>query len=170
MGEGLSAAIKWLSDHLSPRYLIVLAIITGFLLFSPPSVLGHFGLIPLAVTNRGIIAILFFFSGLLIVGYPVESGYRRWEARRKIRKCLGGLTRGEYRLLKRCWQNEGRATNVIADEGVAKSLEKKGILWQSSERAAQGFSITDDAYRILKEPKFDQMFDLDEIDLFGPDR
>jgi hypothetical protein len=129
--------------------------------------LVYFDLIPIAEKYRGIIALFFLFSALLMVGYPVESGYRRWAEKRRIRKYLSNLTRSEYRLLKRCWQSQGAAVSVIAGEGVAKSLEKKGILWQSAEKISQGYSITDDAYRILEEPEFAQTFVLDEVDLFG---
>jgi hypothetical protein len=133
----------------------VTTIVTGLLLFVPVRFFGYFGLI-------------FSSSFLLLVGYPIESGYRRWSARRKIRKYLQSLPRGEYRVLKRAWENDGNAINVIATEGAAKSLERKGILWQSAERVSQGYSITDEAYNTLKEPEFSQMFILDEVDLFGP--
>jgi hypothetical protein len=168
LGEALSTIIKWFSDHLSPRYLIVTTVVTGLLLFVPVRFLGYFGLIPIAEKYRGIITLLFSSSFLLLVGYPIESCYRRWSSRRKIRKYLQSLPRGEYRVLKRAWQNEGNAINVIATEGAAKSLERKGILWQSADRVSQGYSITDEAYNTLTEPEFSQMFILDEVDLFGP--
>ena len=166
MGEVISAIIKWFSDHLSPRYLIATALITGLLLFLPTHVLGYFGLTLIADKYRGIIALLFFGSALLTVGYPIEIGYRQWSSRRKLRKYLRDLSRGEYRVLRRAWKNEGSAINVIATEGAAKSLEKKGILWQSAEWASKGYSITDEAYSILREPEFSETFVLDEADLF----
>lgn len=144
------------------------ALITGLLLFLPAHLLDYFGLIPIAGKYRGIITLLFSFSFLLMVGYPIESGYRRWSVKRKIRGHLRSLPRGEYQVLRRAWKNEGSAINVISSEGAAKSLERKGILWQSAERVSQGYSITDEAYNILKEAEFSQTFVLDEVDLFGP--
>ena len=168
MGDAISAIIKWLSDHLSPRYLIVVTLVTGFLLFSPLSALSYFGLAPPAEKYRGTIALFFFGSALLTVGYPIEAGYRQWSLKRKIRKYLRSLPRGEYRVLRRAWESEGSAINVISSEGAARSLEKKGILWQSADRVSQGYSITDEAYGILRESEFSQTFVLDEVDLFGP--
>ncbi len=170
LGEPLSAIIKWFSDHLSPRYLVVTALITGLLLFLPTRFLGSFGLIPIAEKYRGIITLLFSFSFFLMIGYPIESGYRHWSAKRKLRKYLRSLPRGEYQVLRRAWKNEGSAISVISTEGAAKSLERKGILWQSAERVSQAYSITDEAYDILKESEFSQTFVLDEVDLFGPAR
>jgi hypothetical protein len=48
---------------------------------------------------------------------------------------------------------------VVHDLGTARSLEKKGILWQSAERLDRpDFNITDSAYRVLREPEFSEMF------------
>jgi Super-infection exclusion protein B len=164
--EGIiSAIVKWTSDHLSPRYLIVTAFITGFLLFSPPYVLAYFGLTTIAAKYRGVIAIVFFASALLTITYPIEVEYRDRMSKMAIRKYLRDIPGGERNLIRRCVLNDGAATAVAQDLGPARSLEKQGILWQSANMGGHlGFNITPLAYRVLKEPQFVRQFTPEKID------
>jgi hypothetical protein len=152
----LNTVFKWIADHLSLRYLIVAAIITGFMIFGPPTLLASLGLDAIVAKYRGIISLIFLSNMLLAITYPIESVYDGWAAKRKVRKCLLCLTNAEGNLLiRRCLLDERRATQVIGDIGPARSLEKKGILWESCERGmGHGFNITPLAYAVLKEAQF----------------
>jgi hypothetical protein len=161
LGDAISAVVKWLSEHLSFRYLGVIAFVTGLLIFLPLSLLAYFGLDSIAAKYRGIISLVFLFSSLLAVTEPLETKYREWAGKGKIRGYLNDLPGFERALLKRCLLNDGQATRVISDEGPARSLEKKDILWKSAEldgQRAVGYSITHPARQVLKEPKYVEMF------------
>jgi hypothetical protein len=100
-----------------------------------------------------------FVNHVLRLTLTIELGYLDWSARRRIRRHLSDLTGSERNLLRRCWLNNGAAIPVVHDLGTARSLEKKGILWQSAERLDRpDFNITDSAYRVLREPEFSEMF------------
>ena len=143
----------------------MIAIVTGLLLFLPTHVLAYFGAAEIATKYRGWFAIVFVFSILLIVAYPVEHYYTEWSETRRIRGYLRSLPNGELTVLRRCLLNDGRAIRVITDEGPARSLEKKGILWQSTATAGVTvtFNLTHSAYRILKEPEFLPWSDPDNV-------
>jgi Super-infection exclusion protein B len=150
-----NAIVKWVTEHLSPRYLIVASIITGFMLFGPTRLLVIFGLDALITKYRGWISLVFLASTLLVLTYPLEHLYVEQTTRRRVRKCLLDISGAEANLLRRCLLENGRATYVIAEAGPAKSLEKKGILWPSCERSnALGYNITPLAEAVLKEDQF----------------
>lgn len=139
----------------------MIVLVTGLLVFLPPFLLAYFGLEPIAAKYRGVISLVFLFSALLAITEPLETQYREWAGKRKIRGYLDDLPGHERNLLKRCLLNDGRATKVVADAGTAKSLEKKGILWQSVEWDASnegGYNITHTALRVLRKPKYVEMF------------
>jgi Super-infection exclusion protein B len=154
----ITAIVNWVAEHLSPRYLIVTALITGLLLFLSPRFLAYFGLVSIAEKYRGWIALAFFFTTFLAISYPIEVEYLSWTGKRRVRKYINELSGSESNLLRRCLLNDGASISVIHDLGTARSLEKKGILWQSAERLElPAFNITDPAYRILKSTTFVQM-------------
>jgi hypothetical protein len=88
----------------------------------------------------------------------MESKYHSRRHKGKIRNHMRNLPGYEAALVRRCLLNDGRATEVIADKGTARSLERKGILWESVDHTARGghtaYSITNSAYAVLKEPEF----------------
>jgi len=107
---------------------------------------------------RGWLSIAFLASVLLIVTSPIETRYRSWTTKKRQRGYLRDLPDQEAALFRRCALNAGRATYLIAEVGMARSLEKKGLLWQSDDRetghGARGYSLTHEAHFLLKEPEF----------------
>lgn len=152
-------------EHLSPRYLFVIVILAGLLLFLPAQVLAYFGTDEIAKKYRGWIAIAFAFCVLLPVARPIENGYRVWAGKRNLRSHIRDLPKAEFDVLQRAVLNRGRGIRVIAQLGEARSLEKKEIFWQSGARddVSVLFNITPTVHSILKESEFSPLSDPDNV-------
>ena len=137
-------------------------LLTGLLLFLPHPALCYFGVDSFATKYRGAIAIVFFFSFFLLVSLPIDGACRNWSEKRKIRKYLRDATVAESNFVRRCLLNNGSVIHAISDIGVARGLEKKDVVWESSDEGirgnARGYSLTHSANAILKEPEFGTKF------------
>lgn len=140
-------------------------ILTGLLLFLPHQVLAYFGTDEIAKRYRGWIGIACVLFLLLLLTLPVETSYKAWQEKRNLRRHLRNISKGEFEVLHRALLNDGRGINVIATLGAARSLEKKGILWQSAARDGDStlFNITDAANSVLKESEFRPLSDPENV-------
>lgn len=78
MPPWLTAVFNWLGK-VSPRYVAVISLLTGVLLLGSDKTLKYFDLDTLAHTRRGIIALIFGASVVLLASYPVSTA-GRWIA------------------------------------------------------------------------------------------
>jgi len=144
----------------------VTGILAGLLLFLPGQILRYFGTDEVAAKYRGWIAIVFALCSLLLIAQPIENSYRVWSEKRMMRRCVRSLSKAEFEVLRRAVLNEGRGIRVIAQLGEARSLEKKGIFWQSGapDDVSTLFNITDLAHNILRESEFSPLSDPDRVE------
>jgi hypothetical protein len=133
----ISKRVEWLK--LSPRYLLPVAMITGFLLFAPNNILDILGLVDLIKQYRPYIGGALLISlGLLlsnILAMLFDFTRQRSEKSKRLkqmRKRLHNLTEEEKALLRGYVERQSRTQYFDMENGVARGLEAERIIFQAS--------------------------------------
>jgi hypothetical protein len=124
---------------LSPRYLVPVALASGFLLFSPADYLTVMGLDTLVNSYRSWIGLVFLVSAALLITSLIQQAwslskvrYARFRTRRAAHKRLNHLTAEEKDILRGYIVNQTRTQVLDFASGVVKGLEHEGIIYQAS--------------------------------------
>lgn len=132
-----SKFLDWLK--LSPRYLFPLALVTGFVLFMPDSVLDIFGVTAFVASYRGYIGIVFLISFALILTEATLLGYRKYSERRNKSKAaqtletlLKNMTLDEKRILRQYTERNTKTAYFDMENGVVGGLEDHGIIYKAT--------------------------------------
>ncbi len=91
--EFLHTTTEWILKHLSPRYLYMVAILAGFMLFLPHSVLVSLGLGDLVKTYRPFVVIVLFCSVFLSVWDAADWVWKQGRRSRRVKQYLETLTK-----------------------------------------------------------------------------
>ncbi len=125
---------------LSPKYLVPVVIVSGFLLFARPDILEIFGLAALSAKYRPYIGGIFLLSTALVLSHWMISLYQwrakkwHWLKRIKIsKKRLHNLTDEEREVLRAYIGGNTRTQYLQLESGVAAGLEFEHIIFRSSD-------------------------------------
>lgn len=130
-----SKYLDWIK--LSPRYLLPIAIFTGFALFAPSQWLEAFGLVDWIERYRPFFGIAFLASTVLLLSSGIMVVYDWWEEWRKeaqqlkqLREGLRNLSEPEKEILRK-FVNNGITTEYFRmSDGVVGGLMTKKILYR----------------------------------------
>jgi len=159
---------KWLGTF-TPRYAVVIAAISGLLLFTPERKLKYFDLDGFAHVHRSVIALVFGAMIVLLVSYPLSSVWK-WLGIRvidyrvylTIRNSFYDMGSDQIALLMR-YAETGRNTILVPfhQTAVAEDLSQKGILHRPSQisnaRDGVGYSLTPEAAPFLRYKTFQKI-------------
>ncbi len=133
----ISKYLDWIK--LSPRYLLPIALFTGFLLFAPPELLARFGLIGWVEGYRQFFGLGFLLSATLLLSSGIMAIYdyakgRKEEARLKNQRQqkLHKLSEPEKEVLRNFVHNQTTTQYLSIADGVVGGLEAKHILYRTS--------------------------------------
>jgi hypothetical protein len=132
----------------SPRLMLILCLISGLLFFLPVSVLHTFALDEFAVHNRTWTSLVFWFSLLTTISYPVEAGakqlFAKWESRlfrKRLITQLQTLDAEERGILKSFMHR--RTQYFEMENGAVAALVSRGILYYPLDTAdSRRFPVT----------------------------
>jgi Super-infection exclusion protein B len=163
-----SDVFKWLGNF-TPRYAVVIAAISGLLLFTPERKLKYFDLDGFAHAHRNVIALVFGAMIVLLVSYPLSSIWKwlgnkviDYRVYRAIRKSLYNLGSDQTALLLR-YAESGRNTILVPfnQTAVAEDLLQKGILYRPAQIGnamdGVGYSVTREAAPFLRYKAFQKI-------------
>jgi hypothetical protein len=159
---------KWLGTF-TPRYAVVIAAISGLLLFTPEGKLKYFDLDGFAHVHRSVIALVFAAMIVLLASYPLSAVWKwlgskviDYRVHRTIRKRLYNLGSDQVALLLR-YAESGRNTILVPfhQTAVAEDLSQKGILYRPAQigntRDGVGYSVTPEAAPLLRYKVFQKI-------------
>ena len=138
MTEGIITAItKFL--ELAPRYLAVVALATGLILFGPPDTVKTLGLSEFAQTHRSWLGASFIISSALTVisfvrwiGTWSVAFFLAGRTKRAALKRLHNLTEDEKQILRYYLANDTRGNTLRYDDGVVQGLVTAHIIYRSA--------------------------------------
>lgn len=140
---------------LAPRYLTVIALMTGVLLFGGQELLEHVGVRELAQNNRAVVGLVFLLASAgLLASATIEAGVlvrRRLRNRyyyRRMKQRLNALTEAEKQVLRFYIGKQTRTQALRIDDGVVCGLEAAGIIHQVAEVGSliEGFAYNIDEF------------------------
>ncbi len=169
----LSRLIEWIK--LSPKYLLPIGLVSGFLLFVNDSFLEKFGLKAFVGNFRAWIGIIFLMVATLIVidiSYQafscIKISYTNTRNRKKRIERLKNLTPEEKDILLGYLFPETRTQYFPINDGVVRGLEAESIIYQSSnvgDLDNWSFNIQPWAWQLLKK-HFNEIFSEEEVNEF----
>ena len=125
---------------LSPRYLLPVAIVTGFLTLGGETTLDSIGLKQIRHQYRPWISLAFLASTAVVVGHLVTEGsmhlkkrHEEREAQKNALRRLHNLTTVEKVILARYIDRQTRTQNLDVGSGVVNGLEHEGIIYRASQ-------------------------------------
>jgi len=125
--------------RLAPRYLVALAVITGFLLFNSEQMLNRLGVFEFAQKNRPWLGLtfiacttLFGVSVLIDVFHWIRTWWRKRRFFQRIIHRLHRLTEDEKQILRFYFANQTRSNVLRIDDGVVQGLVNDGIIYRSA--------------------------------------
>lgn len=129
--------LDWIK--LSPRYLFVLALVFGLLLFGPDVLLNKLGVVPFVDKFRMYVGIGFLlFSALYVVAiihliYTLSKDKVAERAMIKVqKKRLQNLTNEEKRILGSYIANQVRTQSLAFNNGTVNELHQLGFIYLAS--------------------------------------
>lgn len=133
----VSKLVDWIK--LSPRYLVPLSLVTGFVLFAPQRWLAVFGLVGFVSDYRPWFGAAFLLSTTLLVSAAKTAGYgwvvgRRQQARRleAMKRRLHNLSEPEKEILRGYIEGDTRTQYLSMHDGVVSGLEVERILFRAT--------------------------------------
>ena len=124
---------------LSPRYLVPIALASGFLLFSPPQYLATLGLDSFVSSYRAWIGLVFVVSAALLAtsfflqAWSWSKGkFKKFQSKAAAQNRLKNLTAEEKVILHGYIMNQTRTQVLDFASGIVKGLEHEGIIYQAS--------------------------------------
>ena len=156
----LKAIIETLK--LAPRYLAVLGIGAGFMVFAPGWVLQRLGVFELAEHNRASLGAVVVGTGALVIvwaaGQAVEWFRRRsvkLRQRDRIRAYLENLTEHEAAVLRMYVGPQTRSVLLSPSNGVVQGLVHAGILYRAAPigwlHEGIAYNLTTEAWEYFEE-------------------
>jgi hypothetical protein len=161
--------LHWLGRY-RPRYAVVIAALTAFLLFLPTRALHYFALNDFADHYRAWIALMFGGSALMLLTYPVETAWKWisfkvfcWRSYAKMEEYFGTLGTDELEILARYRESKVNTLLVYDNEiAVAEGLIQKQMLCRMMQRehprGGLRYSLTNSAIPLVHGPKFQKLF------------
>jgi hypothetical protein len=147
----ISRYLDWIK--LSPRYLLPIALFTGFALFAPSDWLEVFGLADWIERYRPFFGLVCLASTVLLLSSGIMAIYdwgkgRREEAQqmKQMRKSLHELSEPEKEVLREFVHNGTTTEYFRMSDGVVGGLRAKGILYRPTN-LSRGHDIF--AYNVL---------------------
>ena len=129
--------VDWLK--LTPRYLIPIALVTGFAIFSSDSVLDTFGVKTFVADNRGYIGVAFLITVALLIPEAGVLLYRRYTglrvkstASKKLDRFLRNMTFEEKRILRQYIERQTKTAYFDIENGVVGGLDDDGIIYKAT--------------------------------------
>ena len=134
----ITAITKFL--ELAPRYLAVVAIATGVVLFAPAESVKSLGLSEIAQNYRPWIGGTFLISsGIVVISalkwigvWTLAFGHAYW-VRKSIAKRLRSLTEDEKQILRFYVAENTRANMLKVDDGIVQGLVSANIIYRSTQ-------------------------------------
>ena len=163
----IDAVLSWIGKF-TPRYAVVLGILTALLLFAPAHFLAFFGLVSFTNSYRGYIALVFGFCLFLIATYLVEHVWKLCDEmlseprhQRKMEQALQNLGLDQVRVLLQYVESRKNSVHFSRANGAVWDLVKKGILYppdeQIDEHGLLAFNLTPLAQKLLRDKKFQDL-------------
>ncbi|MGB8031410.1 MAG: super-infection exclusion protein B [Terracidiphilus sp.] len=160
--------VKWIADHVSPRYMAVLGLVCAFLLWAPVNWLKYFRLWEFSQNYRWAIGLTFFVSVAVLIVELAKTLYgstkRGWDSfryKRKQKKTLEALPQDQLLLLLDYVHNDRSSMTFQPNNGAVCDLENKGFLYRTSAMGTRqvGFpySIRPDVRGILTAKKIQKI-------------
>lgn len=157
----IAIGFRWVLQHLSPRYLSLLALLAAALLFAPSRYLAAFGLDAISLKYRPGIAIVFFCAAFLWLTHAGEyfgrPFFERWRDRRQIKACLDTLGMDEILVLQQFVTAGKNSMKFSPQNGSVERLVHGGILYRSTSIGNAfewAYSITPLALPYLERERF----------------
>lgn len=137
--------LDWLK--LSPRYLFVLSMVLGILLFGPKPFLYELGVQHFVDEFRMYIGIGFLLFSLLFLASAIQiiytffkdRAYSRGQRKMQLDR-LNNLTKEEKEILHYYIANQTRTQSLPYDNGLVNELEKFKIIYRAAN-ISQGYEI-----------------------------
>jgi hypothetical protein len=133
----ISKYLDWIK--LSPRYLLPIALFTGFALFAPSRWLEVFGLTDWIERYRPFFGLVCLASTVLLLSSGIMVVYDRWAGWREeqqqlkqMRESLHRLSEPEKEVLRKFVHNGTTTEYFRMSDGVVGGLRDRGILYRSS--------------------------------------
>jgi len=151
----ISKLLDWLK--LSPKYLIPISAVTGFVLFAPTSILSIFSLVALVSQYRPYLGGIFLMSSALLVmdwltlAYKwIKEGRCQSQTLKKSQRRLHGLTEEEKAILRGYIRGKTRTQYFSVVDGVVRGLEAEYIIFKVSN-IGHPYNIQPWAWEYLNE-------------------
>lgn len=134
---------------LSPKYLLPISLVTGFLLLGKEEYTQKLGLDAFTSSYKHWIGIIFLLSSALFIcdivykiWYLTFRKFKNWRFINYGQKRLANLTNEEKEILRGFIFQQTRTQKLSVMSGVVKSLEHENIIYQSSNlgRLFEGFA------------------------------
>ncbi len=132
-----SRLLDWI--RLSPKYLLPIAIFTGFPLFAPVEWLDAFGITEMVERYRALFGLAFLASTTLLLSSGLTAIYEYVKQRRnqaqltkQLQQRLHRLSEPEKEVLRGYIHNESTTRYLPMTDGVVSGLEAKKIIYRSS--------------------------------------
>ena len=149
---------------LAPRYLTVVGVIAGVLVFAPSEFLDKLGVAEFAENHRQWIGLAFLFSATVVlvdwckeIVAAIRNRSHRAKLKEECLKRLHSLTEDEEDILRHYTSNQTRTSVLGLDDGVAQGLVSVGILYPAARqghlRKGLAHNITEFAWEYLNENK-----------------
>ena len=124
---------------LSPKYLLPIALASGFLLFGPPNYIAVLGLDAFVFSYRTWIGLILLLSSTLLLSHLLYGSWH-WVSRQlqdlrfksSGRKRLANLTREEKETLREFILKQTRTQRLDFTSGVVTGLEHDKIIYQAA--------------------------------------
>jgi|SRR5208283_168473 len=169
MPPWITAFVNWIGKF-TPRYAVVLVILTTLLLFAPTHFLAVFGVTGFAHSYRGYIALVFAFCLFLTATYPAEHGWKllsaafgRRKAKRNLERSFESLGRDQIAILAQYVESGKNSIHFSPANGAVRDLVYRGILYvpeqQMNGLGQFAYNVTPQAVGFLQYRKFQDMLD-----------
>ena len=134
----ISRFVEWIK--LSPRYLLPIFLLTGFLLFAPKGWLGVFGLVGLLEDYRPWFGAAFLLSGALLLSAAITPAWEMVKRKRaesgvlrERQERLHHLSEPEKEILRGYVEGQTKTQYLSMADGVVGGLEAERVLYRASD-------------------------------------
>lgn len=163
--------IEWIK--LSPKYLLPISLICGFLIFSNQPVLDLFGVNDLVINFRPVIGIVFLVSSTLVISDLIIKVFNHLKKYIKVRHDykhlkdrLNKMTPDEKDIILSYLYNNSRTLYLPITNGIVNELVAFGIIYQASkvgEVESWAFNIQPWVWNYLEKHK-NEIFTKEELE------
>jgi hypothetical protein len=137
MSEYIKTTLEFLK--LNPRYFLVFATISAFLLFADEDIVEQIGMRKFTEDHRPIIGVVFLLAcGLTVLpildyaGRHIKIQWETWRFKRKIRNYFQIITEEEKEILRRYILRDTKTQSFDITDGTIQGLVANGIIRQAT--------------------------------------